>query len=478
GGSCNDSENCDTEKYAATVNAVGLCGATNWLIPTREQLLSIVDYSIAQPGPTIDTSYFPNTSGTKYWSSSPYAYGGNGAWDVDFEDRDDNGSLKSNTYQVMLVQPVDAIPTADAGDDQIVDEQTIVTLDGTGSNDDLDNGSITSYLWSQISGTTVVLTDADTATATFTTPDVSCGEILTFQLIVTDNEGETHSNETSVTVTDVDNPEDTVADAGASQFVVSGEAVMLDASGSLNVECSTYSWSQTDSTEVAITLNDNTAQQPTFTAPILTAAETVTFEVTVTDTVGFSGTATVSIAIVPVINELINDTGITLCGDYADNSNNSSNTEDCADPDRIDADGDPIPEGQDADYGRDADTTANDDSDGSAGFSYTKLDEFGDPLAQSALSWSCVKDNVTGLIWEVKTTDDGLQDVSHSYSWYNSTGSNDGGGAGTANGGSCNDSENCDTEKYAATVNAVGLCGATNWLIPTREQLLSIVDYS
>ncbi len=73
--------------------------------------------------------------------------------------------------------------------------------------------------------------------------------------------------------------------------------------------------------------------------------------------------------------------------------------------------------GQDAEYGRDA--THNDNSDGHAGFSFTKLDANGNTLPTTALSWSCVKDNVTGLIWEVKTDDSGLQDMGNIYSWYN-----------------------------------------------------------
>ena len=65
---------------------------------------------------------------------------------------------------------------------------------------------------------------------------------------------------------------------------------------------------------------------------------------------------------------------------------------------------------QDCSHGRD--TTHNDNSDGHAGFSYTKLDSNGKPLPDQTVDyattpWACVKDNVTGLIWEVKTDDGG-----------------------------------------------------------------------
>jgi hypothetical protein len=161
----------------------------------------------------------------------------------------------------------------------------------------------------------------------------------------------------------------------------------------------------------------------------------------------------------------LNDTGITTCSDAASNGLACPQTDF---------------EGQDAEYGRDV--AANDDSDGHAGFSYTQLDSSGTPLATKSTNyattpWSCVQDNVTGLIWEVKTLA-GLQHRSHTYTWYNSTGVNDGGFAGTTNGGDCVDSNNCDTEKFVAAVNGAGLCGASDWRLPSREELSSLVDSS
>jgi len=58
--------------------------------------------------------------------------------------------------------------------------------------------------------------------------------------------------------------------------------------------------------------------------------------------------------------------------------------------------------------------------------SYTKLDASGNALAASAASWVMVKDNVTGLIWEVKQNKDGVEnysnphDADNTYTWYNS----------------------------------------------------------
>lgn len=162
----------------------------------------------------------------------------------------------------------------------------------------------------------------------------------------------------------------------------------------------------------------------------------------------------------------INDTGIVSCS-----STFTSNT-------TCPQDGFP---GQDAERGRDA--TDNDSSDGYAGFSFTQLDSNGNPLASKSndyttTPWPCVKDNVTGLIWEVKERGTSLRNMAHTYTWYNSSGTNDGGNAGTENNGNCFDSVNCDTEKYVVQVNAATLCGFSDWRLPTREELRSISNLS
>lgn len=61
--------------FAAATNVEGLCGRNNWRLPSAIELQSIVDYSIPQPGPTINVSIFPNTNNLtsgpyRYWTSS------------------------------------------------------------------------------------------------------------------------------------------------------------------------------------------------------------------------------------------------------------------------------------------------------------------------------------------------------------------------------------------------------------------------
>jgi hypothetical protein len=117
-----------------------------------------------------------------------------------------------------------------------------------------------------------------------------------------------------------------------------------------------------------------------------------------------------------------------------------------------------------------------------ASVDYTKLDAAGQPLEDQGSiytiePWTCVRDNVTNLVWEVKTIDGGLRDQGHTYSWHNPDPQQNGGAPGTRNGGDCAGGAACDTHAYVAAVNEEGLCGHSDWRMPTRNELRSIVDY-
>ena len=54
-----------------------------WSLPSREQLITIVDY-MKTTGPAIDVKFFPNSQAGGYWSSDTCAQDTSSAWYVNF----------------------------------------------------------------------------------------------------------------------------------------------------------------------------------------------------------------------------------------------------------------------------------------------------------------------------------------------------------------------------------------------------------
>ena len=52
-------------------------------LPSIQQLGSVLDYTIAPPGPVVDTGVFTNVLPTVYWSGTPFAAPGGEGWGVD-----------------------------------------------------------------------------------------------------------------------------------------------------------------------------------------------------------------------------------------------------------------------------------------------------------------------------------------------------------------------------------------------------------
>jgi hypothetical protein len=99
------------------------------------------------------------------------------------------------------------------------------------------------------------------------------------------------------------------------------------------------------------------------------------------------------------------------------------------------------------------------------------------PMLASESPHACVKDNVTGLMWEVKTDDNGLHDKDDDYSWYNTESTENGGAEGTQNGGSCFSGVSCDTKGFVTAVNVAGLCAYSDWRMPAVTELQGLLNY-
>ncbi len=88
---------------------------------------------------------------------------------------------------------------------------------------------------------------------------------------------------------------------------------------------------------------------------------------------------------------------------------------------------------------------------------YTKLGQNGEELPFSAISWIMVRDNDTGLIWEVKQNKDGVKDygnpndADNEYNW------------------------NDANQKFIDALNSRRFDGYTDWRLPTRDELKTLV---
>lgn len=100
---------------------------------------------------------------------------------------------------------------------------------------------------------------------------------------------------------------------------------------------------------------------------------------------------------------------------------------------------------------------------------YTKLDDTGKVLPDDAGQWAMVRDDVTGLVWEVKTEEDGVRNRNRRFTWYNADAAANGGHAGLAGDGT-------DTQDYIDALNGSNFGGVSGWRLPTVKELSTIVN--
>src|SRR4029078_10908376 len=191
-------------------------------------------------------------------------------------------TTESNTN---LIQQQNQPPKADAGDDQKVEVNTQVKLDGSKSSDD--DGKIASYKWEQTDGPQVDVKKTDEQVASFDVPESAADSKLVFKLTVVDDKGDSASDDVTVYMEKVQNIPPKAA-AGYDQKVEVNTQVKLDGSKSSDDDgkIASYKWEQTDGEQVDLKKADK--QVASFDVPESAADSKLVFKLTVVDDKGDS----------------------------------------------------------------------------------------------------------------------------------------------------------------------------------------------
>ncbi len=190
-----------------------------------------------------------------------------------------DGILNSIADMVSVtVKHANLQPTANAGTDILIDENTPGQLIGTGSTDP--ESAVLTYSWKAPAG--FVIDNPTAISPTFTSPLVD--KNTTYEIELTVNDGKTtnntHTDKVIVTVNQVNKLP--IADAGSDITIREQKLVMLDGSASFDpdaLDTISFSWVA----PAGIVLDDPTSAKPLFLAPDVSEDTEYTFELTITD---------------------------------------------------------------------------------------------------------------------------------------------------------------------------------------------------
>lgn len=214
---------------------------------------------------------------------------------------DTSGADDADSTGVEIGDPNNP-PLALAGPDQIVFEFDSGFLDGSESSD-FDGDFPLSYSWQQTGGPTVSLDSPNSASTGFIAP---AGEaLLSFVLTVTDARGAVSQDTVGVEVQTSTSPQppppvqdndppNAVTDPDQTVEFNTVVTLVGDSSSDPNSDPLTYFWEQVAGSSVS--LSDNTAASPTFTAP--GTEQDMSFRLTVTDPDGAFSVNTTGVRVI------------------------------------------------------------------------------------------------------------------------------------------------------------------------------------
>ncbi len=217
---------------------------------------------------------------------------------------DATNAVPAEQGKIVIERNANQPPEVDAGNDQSVAERSAkgasVTVKLKGKASDIDTPL--TYAWKQVdtSGITVKLSNAKILAPTFKTVEVKQDTVLTFRLTVKDKLGASATDDVNVTIKQVNRAPK--ANAGADQTVNSNNTVTLNGSGTdPDGDALSYAWTQTDSSGVSVSLSSSSVAKPTFTAPVVMQATTLTFKLVVKDGGNLSAADSVNIVVNPPV---------------------------------------------------------------------------------------------------------------------------------------------------------------------------------
>jgi hypothetical protein len=79
-------------------------GFSDWRIPNKNELGSIVDYACAQPA--LDVNVFPDTQAIGYWTNSPNGFNPERAWAINFAHGEHTTPTRDALLGVRLVRVI------------------------------------------------------------------------------------------------------------------------------------------------------------------------------------------------------------------------------------------------------------------------------------------------------------------------------------------------------------------------------------
>jgi hypothetical protein len=98
-------QNWSAARFTCANKNIGGVGRKGWRLPSMPELASLVDPSVAAPGPTLPTGHpFLNVQSAFYWSASTFAENPSSAWFVNFSNGVVDFIDKSFSDQVWCVR--------------------------------------------------------------------------------------------------------------------------------------------------------------------------------------------------------------------------------------------------------------------------------------------------------------------------------------------------------------------------------------